>query len=241
MDTFLDAILAMPTGIFTVLMGLVLLYWLFFMFGAFDLDLLGGADGAAEGALEGAAEGALEGAAEGALEGAGGAAGEGALEGGLGGLLGALRLRSVPVTIALSFITFFGWLASYFLRGALDDALPGGLMEAVVFVGAGIIGIAGASVAVRPFGRLFVDHPAAGNDGLIGTIVVVTTGRVDETFGQAQCTTRDSLLLNVRAPGGAGLKRGDKAIIVDHDPATHTFTIEPADPVLLGIDQLDRS
>lgn len=102
MDLFSE-LMAMPTGIFTVLLGLVILYWVLFLIGGLDLDVLGGADGAAEGALEGAAEGALEGAAGGAVEGAA----DGALDGvdrvdgaveGATGLLQTLKLRSVPAT-----------------------------------------------------------------------------------------------------------------------------------------------
>ena len=50
---FLTELSQLPTGIFTVLMGLVVLYWLLFLVGSLDLDFLGGAD-----ALDGAAEGA---------------------------------------------------------------------------------------------------------------------------------------------------------------------------------------
>jgi hypothetical protein len=231
-DTFFENLFAMPTGIFTILLALVLLYWLFFMFGLFDLDLLGSADGA----LEGAAEGALEGAAEAAAEGAA----EGALTGGLGGILGALRLRSVPVTVSLSFVVFFAWLTSHLLRGWLDSALPGGLLEVLVFIGAVAVGVFGASLAVRPFARLFVEHRARGSADLVGQIVVITTGRVDERFGQGRCMTADSLLLDVRAPSRLGLKRGDKALIVAWDEEHRTFAIEPADPVLLGLDELER-
>jgi len=103
-----------------------------------------------------------------------------------------------------------------------------------------MVGVHGTSFAIRPFGRLFVDHLAKDYQGLIGTIVVITTGRVDEHFGQAQCTTRESFLLNVRAKAAIGLKRGDQAMVVDYDAATRTFQIEPADPVLLGIERLSE-
>ncbi len=45
MTEFLQAIISLPTGLFTVPLGLALLYWLFVMIGAADVDLLGGADG----------------------------------------------------------------------------------------------------------------------------------------------------------------------------------------------------
>jgi hypothetical protein len=112
-------------------------------------------------------------------------------------------------------------------------------LEVIVFLGASTTGVFGASLAVRPFRGLFTDHPARQNHELIGSIVVITTGRVDESFGQAQCTTRDSLLLDVRAKAAIGLKRNDRAIVVDYDPDTRTFTVDAADPLLIGLDGLE--
>lgn len=73
--------LSFPSVVFTVLLGVVLIYWLFVMAGALHIgegsdgaldgiDAHGAIAGASKGALEGAAKGALEGAAKGVLEGA---------------------------------------------------------------------------------------------------------------------------------------------------------------------------
>ena len=45
MPELLTALLAFPTVIFTGLMGLILLYWLFVILGALDVDLFGGEEG----------------------------------------------------------------------------------------------------------------------------------------------------------------------------------------------------
>lgn len=87
--------LSFPSVVFTVLLGVVLVYWLFVMAGALHIgegsdgaldgiDAHGAIAGASKGALEGAAKGALEGAAKGVLEGAT----KGALESALDGLDG---------------------------------------------------------------------------------------------------------------------------------------------------------
>ena len=52
MDVFLQNILLMPTGIFTVFLCLITIYWCFVLIGAVDLELLDGADGASEGLLD---------------------------------------------------------------------------------------------------------------------------------------------------------------------------------------------
>jgi hypothetical protein len=93
MSGLLSVLLSYPTVVFTGLLGLVLLYWLFVILGALDIDLfhadadgalegLDGVDGAAKGAIEGAAKGAMEmaGAAKGAFEAAGKAGGEAAAD-----------------------------------------------------------------------------------------------------------------------------------------------------------------
>ncbi|HBL31463.1 MAG TPA: hypothetical protein DD490_31955, partial [Acidobacteria bacterium] len=44
MSEFLNAILAFPTVIYTILLGVVVGYWLFVLLGALDINLLGDAD-----------------------------------------------------------------------------------------------------------------------------------------------------------------------------------------------------
>ena len=41
--TLIDASLQFPTVVFTIGLGIVLVYWLFVLLGALDIDLLGGA------------------------------------------------------------------------------------------------------------------------------------------------------------------------------------------------------
>lgn len=220
----LSELVAMPTAIFTVLVGLVVVYWLLFLVGTLDLDALGGADGAVEGAmdagLDGAADGALDGAAEGAAEGA-------------AGVLHALKLRSVPATVALSFFALIAWVTSYVLRGWLDSLLPTWLTVLAVLIVSVVVGVLGTSLAVRPFAKLFVDHRVTHLKDLVGRVVTITTGRVDERFGQARCDTADALILEVRARRGSALSCGDAALLIDYDPDHRTFMVEPADPLLV--------
>ena len=57
MPELLAAILGFPTVVFTVMLALAVIYWLFVVVGALDIDSFGGADDAVEGAV-GAAKGA---------------------------------------------------------------------------------------------------------------------------------------------------------------------------------------
>ncbi|RKH47698.1 hypothetical protein [Corallococcus sicarius] len=142
MTTFLDALLAFPTALFTILLGVTLAYWLCVIIGAVgidvldgDLDLEGGAK-AVSGAFEGGAKavsGAFEGGAKavsGAFEG-GAKATSGLLEGGAKavaghghghshlhdaeaatGLMSLLGFGGIPITVSASLVVFLSWSLS---------------------------------------------------------------------------------------------------------------------------------
>lgn len=215
MTEFLAAILAFPTVVFTGLLGVAVVYWVFVIIGAVDVDLLdpgAAADGAVDGAIKGAAElagslkgiaegaseaaGALKGAAEsasdavGALKGAGEAAGN-KLEaaGQTAGLLGALKLKDVPVTVTGSLLLLWSWAFSYlgmhFLGGVLGAVLPLWLVGLAVMIAAVVAAYPVASLSARPFAGIFATEEAKGRDALVGQVVAVTTLRVDGGFGQA--------------------------------------------------------
>jgi hypothetical protein len=236
---FFDIILGFPTILYTVPLGLALLYWLFVIVGALDIDLIS-LDGV-DGALDGAAEGALEGVAEGAD-----AIGHG---GGLASLLSALNLGKVPLTISFSFIIFFGWIASYIGASVVGSAVPAGtahtLLDVAVMLLAGVLGVAVTSQAVRPLAPAFHTHQAASRDASVGKLCTIRTGSVTETFGQAEVADGGAgLLLEVRAPEGNGLKRGDQALIYDYDAERELFLVEPLAPLegahRVGDDEMAR-
>ncbi|HHH30450.1 MAG TPA: DUF1449 family protein [Polyangiaceae bacterium] len=249
MQEFLNTILSMPTVVFTVLLGMMVLYWISVVAGALDIELfdpgsLDGVDGALEGvdgALEGA-DGALEGA-DGAAEGADGAAeGDADAEGGPSGLAGALhalRLRYAPLTIVISFIALFGWVVSFFASQYLAPVIPGGawIGSAVVLVVAVVVAIPLTSLITRPMAPLFHNASAKKNRDLIGLGVTIRTGRVDASFGQATLDDGQAkLLLHVRCEADNTLARGDQALIVNWNEDANTFDVEPMDALLGGPD-----
>ncbi|KYF94689.1 hypothetical protein BE18_16060 [Sorangium cellulosum] len=251
MAEVLAASLAFPAVIFTVLLALALIYWLFVVLGALDLDLLGGAhgdatpdlgglEGAAKGALEGAAKGSLEGAAKGSLEGAVKGSLEGAADAphGVGALLVALELHRVPATVTLTLIAAFGWftsalstmLAAPLWAGA---GLPRWALGLAALAGSLVVAVLLTSVAVRPLAPLFVTRHATSKKDLVGRVCVVSTGRVDERFGQAVIDEGGaSHILDVRCDTPGALRRGDRALLVSWDPNAEVFSVEPLDGLL---------
>lgn len=254
MHAFLDTVIAFPTVVFTVPLALLVLYWLMTIVGALDMELLDGVFGAAEGldgleALDGV-DGVLDGAdgaldaldgsmesADGALEAVDGAADAAdtnlaVVERGL--LAHVFHLGQVPVTITLSLFTLTGFIASYggsvLIRG-LDGTLH--TVGAVgVVVAATLLGGLGSWVGAHPLVPMFALQGARSRQAVVGSTCEITTGRVDEHFGQAEVTVdRDHLLVQVRCDRpDNGLKRGAEALIISYDARREAFVVEPLAP-----------
>jgi hypothetical protein len=269
MTGLLDACLRIPTVIFTIGLGVVMLYWLFVLIGALDIDLLGGdASGAAKGmgdVLAGA-KGAGEaiagfdgaGDAVGGLDGAGDAvagvdgagdvgdalasakgAGEAVkVEVGhhdMGGFWDALGLGTVPITISFSVVVVVGWalsiLGMYYGEMWLGEHSV--LLALLVSAGSIVIGIPLAGLVVRPLNPIFRLHEGKGNRDYIGSLCTITTGHVDQSFGQA--TIEDGgtvLVIAVVCDKPEALKRNDRALVIDFDPTRQAYVVEPADKLL---------
>ena len=240
MGSFLAIISSYPTVFFTVFVGVAGLYWAMVVLGAFDIDLLDVGDGGAEGLGEGTAEGATDALGEGTAEGATDALGEGTAGGGAGtvaGLLSALRLRSAPLTVVLSLIFFFSWVACFllmsFVAPLVGALLPRVLLGTVVLVVALGSSVPLASLISRPLGRFFVIHQAPGRGSLIGKVCTIATGSTDEGFGQATYDDGGAgMVLQVRCDPSRGLKKGAAALIVAYDAQREAFVVEPYDEML---------
>lgn len=244
----LDAVVTFPGAMYSVLLGVVTLYWISMLLGAVDLDLLGGAE---HGGGEGAAEGALHG--HGAADGHAGHGGDvdaggevepgeaehGDVEHGDDGVLsalGALGLRQLPVTVSVSLLVIWGWLVS--VLGALTLAepasryLPSGVFRALLFVAAALTSLKLASLSARPIAPLFVANKASRREHLVGKLAEVSTGRLDARFGQVLVSDGGAgLLIDARHEGGEALKRGDRVIVTSWEPERGLVLVEPIDRV----------
>jgi len=234
MTDFLNALLAFPTVLFTIPLGVVVGYWLTVMVGAVGIDLLDGdvgdfsldAKAGAGEVLEGGAKAAVEGGAKASIESVKGSA----------SFLEVLGFGGVPVTVSVSFLVFFSWLLSLaFARPARDalGALPGvlvsGGLATLCFAG----GLFLAGLVVRPLRPLFAVQQAPRRAALIGRVCVIASGRVDGKFGHA--TFEDGgagLLLNVVCDKSNALGRGGKALILGYDAARDAYEVEPVDWLL---------
>lgn len=239
---FLAVALSFPCVVYTVLLGIALVYWVFVMVGAVHLD---GGDGAADGALDGAADGAADGIDGGAHADAGahadvadaGGAGDVAHHGGaLAAMMASLKLRSAPATLVLSVIVLFSWLFSVFGMQATAAWVPaalGGVARFAVLFLAPVLALPVTSLVVRPLARIFVPTHATKHESLVGKVCTVRTGTVTDRFGEALLEDGGAgLVVRVRVDTGETLKRGDQVVIVGYDGERQEFTVAPMDGVL---------
>lgn len=240
MNELVTASLQFPTVVLTIALGIVLVYWLFVLIGALDIDLFGGdVDVDVSGAAKGIGEvltGGAKGGAEAFHADAGGDAGgdvDADVDG--GGLWHGLGLGDVPVTISVSLITMTAWCGS--LLGMHYVAGTAGWWGAVVLVLAVVIALPIAALLIRPIAPVFAVKEGKSNADYIGHACTITTGSVDDRFGQA--TIEDGgtvLIIAVRCDQPGKLARGDRALIIEFDRERQAYLVEPSADVLAGGD-----
>lgn len=202
------AALAYPTVVWTVVLSFLALYWLLVAGGALDAEALGGVDGAGEAALEGASSHAdLSDAA---------------------GLLSRLGLRQVPLTVLATAVALLNFAGCHYATRWFGP-LGWGAATAVM-AGVFVLSLPVAGLATRPLRPLFVVHEAPSRAALIGKVGIVSTGRVDDRFGQARISDGGAgLIVDVRAHPDLQLKRGERVLLVAWDTTAQAFDVDRDD------------
>lgn len=248
----IEAAQQFPTVIFTIGLGICLIYWLFVLLGALDIDLFGDADISGHGDGIGDAIGGhhvevgdvgghdigghdVGGHDVGAHGHADGGDHDIEVDGG-GGLWSGLGLSRVPITISVSAIFLVCWVLSiggmYYAPNTLGN---GTWVGAVVLLVVLIVGFPLAGLVVRPLGGVFTLREGKSNRDYVGHTCTVTTGKVDDQFGQA--TVEDGgtvLVIPVRCDKPGALSRHDRALIIDFDSDRHAYVVEPVADMLPG-------
>lgn len=230
MSELIEASLRFPSVVFTILLGIVTLYWLSVLIGALDIDLLGGAD--ASGAAKGVGD-ALTGGGKGGAEALKGAKldldGDGVIGDGGGGIWGGLGLGKVPVTVSTSVIVLVAWCGSLLAMHHLPDVVGHtAWLPATVLLGTLIAAMPIAALLVRPLHPVFELKEGKSGAHYVGYTCTITTGRVDHDFGQARVEDGGTVLdIPVRCDRTDVFARGDKALIIEFDPERHAYVIVP--------------
>jgi hypothetical protein len=255
MEEFLQNILSFPTVPLTVLLGVVVLYWLFALVTGAAFHGAEGAGDAVAGGIKGAGEavvGAVKGAGDliaGAVEGAGEAAAAGldaagdaaaggvdAAVGGPGdvhdaGFLSLLGIGRIPVTMTASLSVLSAWTLCALGVAVLHPQVW--VLKAGLLLASLVVGFFVSALMLRPFSKALAQARPARRKDVLGRICTITSSRVDASFGTA-----------VVDDGGAGinvmvvcakqntLKKGDRALLVDYDQSKDVYDVEPIDWLL---------
>ncbi len=202
----LEFLFQLPLGILSVVLCMVVGYWLLVVLGTLDLDLFD--------------VGAETDAGDADVDGLG------------GGWLAALGLGGLPLTVAISIAAFWSWLVGALAIKLLLSLAPEwvfGFLSGFVFLAICVaVAFIPAALTARPVRPLFKTHEAVSKNSLVGRTCTVSTGHVDESFGQAAFEDGGAgFVLQVRADVDNGLRRGSIALIVDYDSRTNSCRVVP--------------
>jgi len=206
-----ESSLQFPTVIFTIALGIALVYWLFVLVGALDLDLLGG--GHVDMDMDMSVDHDVGHDVD------------------ADGVWGSLGLGTVPLTISISMILLVAWVAS--LMGDYYVVHDSGVGKAILIPIVLLVAVIGAAILVRPLRPVFAIKEGKTHAEYIGHLCTITTNTVDETFGFANIEDGGSLVqISVRCDQPGKLARGDKALIIELDPERRIFVVEPSADML---------
>jgi hypothetical protein len=212
-----------PTAIYTVLLGIVLVYWLLAIMGLVDFESsdfgldLGDAGGEAD--LGDVVHDAhtLDGEADGEAA-------------SLASRLVAFGLGGVPISVVISLLALISWFLSAFASLWILPFVPTEILRyaagAGILIGAFALALPATAACVRPLRGLFVKVNAISNASLVGRECQIETGSVDEKFGHAVVWGGgEEYHIRVVADVPNTLKRHDTALIVDYDEAAHVHRV----------------
>ena len=201
--------------VFTVMLGLVVIYWIMVILGALDVDFLDiDFDSDVDVDIDADADVDFEGG------------------GPLQGLLEFFYVGEIPVMVLFSVLVLSLWtisvLANHYLNpvGSMLVALP--IAAGNIFVSCILVKIIG--VPLSKFFKSF-DTDANASRPVIGRICkIVTTEISGDRLGQGEMSGKGApILINVKVEAGQVFKKGDEAVVLSKDPETGVYLIGPVD------------
>ncbi|WP_028454336.1 hypothetical protein [Chitinilyticum litopenaei] len=208
MDSLIATITTFPTAIWTVLLGVALLYWLASLIGLVD-DALH---------VQHHAHAELH--------------ADGHEMGDFAAKLMAMGLGGVPFSLVVTLIALYGWLTSALVHQFLLWLPPllHYLVGAVLLLASFALSLPATAITLRPLRGLFVTHNAINKAVLVGSVCKVSTQSVDEKFGRAEVASGGAPFnIRISATSPNALAKGSKALITDYDATSDTFTVTELD------------
>jgi hypothetical protein len=152
----------------------------------------------------------------------------------LAGYLVALGLGGVPLSVVASVLVFFTWLGTVLLHQYVMVLIPTDTLRLLagiaVLTFSAALSIPIAARVLRPMRGLFVKHNARSNSSLVGLACKITTQNVDTSFGRADVDNHGANInIRVWAAVPNTLGKNSKAIILAYDETTQQYEVH-ADP-----------
>ncbi len=155
----------------------------------------------------------------------------------LAGYLVAMGLGGVPFSIVASLLVFFTWLATALLHEYFLAYVPTTSLQMLFGTGAllasGALSIPLSALLIRPMRGLFVKHHARNNSSLVGLRCKIVTQTVDEKFGRAEVEDRGAgLNIRVWARTPNTLTKNSLAVILSYDETSQQYEVQALPPAL---------
>lgn len=202
---FLNTALTFPTVIFSVLLIIVILFWLVTVIGLADIDMF-----EADVELETEANTAHA-----------------------SGLFNRLGLSEVPLTVSFSIIVMCAWLLSIYSQAWLLNAFKSHdfyyVFGAVASLVCLLIALPLNAFITKPLRRFFTSKQAANKQDFIGLECVIATSKVTQEFGQARVTFKGTeQLIEIRIQDNSHqFNLGDTALLIEHLIDSRSYVIAP--------------
>jgi len=209
MTEFLTVTLGFPTIIFSILLAVVLVYWLLAIIGLVDMG-------------------------ENSFDIDTDAVGE---VGVIASYVVAFGLSGVPFSIVVTLLAVVGWLLSTLAGIWLLPLVPTWPLQiaagVVVLAACAFLSVVISARLVRPLRGMFSTRWGTQSASLVGQPCRILTGTVDEQQGRAEVAQPGGrgapINIRVWAPAPNTLQRGSAAVIVEYDAGTHRYLIQAAD------------
>ena len=208
METFLAISTSFPVIVYTLLMFVIICYWLLAMIGSVEIEAL---DMDADIDLD--ADVDPEGLS------------------GVTGFMVKWGLTGVPVTVVFSILIASAWLICYFgvsiTATIITSATFNLLFKIFWLIFSFVLAIVFTSWMISPLKKMFVSHSAAEKSSFVGNKCQVKTRTVTNDFGQAEMEDGGAgMLFDIRADEAYGIKKGDWVMLVEYDEEKESYKVK---------------
>ena len=202
---------------YTILLGLVLLYWLTVFLGVFDIEMFDfDVDVDADFDIDADVDMDVDADADIDAHGSGFS---------LGKLLHFFNIGDVPFMIILSFMALFMWAGSIALNHYLGNTSL--LLALVFFIPLFIVSLFITKFCSAPFVKIFAAFDTQADRSVIGASCTIKVSVSGNSLGQAEVDTDDfHQLINVKSSDGQRLAKGTQALVIDYNEEGNFYVVE---------------